>query len=579
MAAMHIVEMVAVRLVNTLIFSLLMSIVCVAQSVRFRPPMDLPIELSGNFMEPRGDHFHSGLDIRTGGREGVPVRAVADGWVSRIKVSPWGYGKALYIDHADGHTSVYAHLQELRGGAAKACLDAQYRKKDFSIDLSLDKGALPIKQGEVIALSGNTGGSAGPHLHFELRRTSDQHALDPEALGIEVPDRVKPEVLGVRLYPLNDSSMVGPYPVKTKGFATEGGDGLYRLKPGVIPTAYGTIGLALHTVDRYDSPAAKCGVRRIQLFVDGIPAFSMLLDEIDFSTTRYCNAHVDYALMKGQRKEYHRCYKQPNNKLRIYGREEAQGRITLAPGEIRNIRFLVTDANGNASELHFQVRGATLAETRSWPPSEPSGSLFRYDTENILSEQGVSLTVPAMVLYDDAYVRYECRPAPPGAVSPLHVLHDPLTPLHSSATLRLDLPEMPEEHLSKALVVRVDASGRASAVGGGRSEGRLTASIRSFGSYTIMLDTVPPVITNVDLKADMKGRSRFTFKVSDNLSSVETWRATMNGEWVLMEYEPKGKALVHTFDDRTNGPGPKSFTLEVTDERGNSTRYEQRFVR
>lgn len=564
---------------NVLAFSLMAGSQVSAQApVRYIPPMDHAIELSGNFMEPRGDHFHSGLDIRTQGKEGLPVKAVADGWVSRIKISPWGYGKAVYIDHPDGHTSVYGHLQVLKGTVAKACLDAQYRNKDFSIDYTPEKGAVPVKQGDVIALSGNTGGSGGPHLHFELRRTGDQNALDPEALGIKVPDKVKPEMIGVRLYPLNDSSVVGPYPAKAKGFATEGTNGSYKLKGDAVPTAYGSIGLALHTIDRYDGLAAKCGVRRIELFVDSVPCFSILFDHIDFNTTRYCNAHMDYELFKGQKMEYHRCYKQPNDKLKIYGKEEAQGRITLAPGQQRSVLFRATDANGNVSELSFKVKGATAAEAGSWVQQAPAGSLFRYDTENVLKEDGVSLTLPALSLYDDAYVRYERKPAPARALAPLHVLHDPLTPLQTSGVVRIDVPGLPEKSSSKALVVRIDGEGRTNAVGGSYANGVMTANVRAFGGYTVMLDTVAPVITNVDLKADMNGRSRFTFKVSDKLSSVEKWKATIDGQWVLMEYEPKTKTLMHTFDEHTLNPGAKAFKLEVTDERGNTARYEQRFT-
>ncbi len=545
--------------------------------VRFISPVDIPVDLSGNFMEPRGDHFHSGLDIRTQGKEGVPVKAVADGWVSRIKISPWGYGKAVYIDHPDGHTSVYGHLQVLKGNVAKACLDAQYRNQDFSIDLTPEKGAVPVKQGDVIALSGNTGGSGGPHLHFELRRTGDQHALDPEALGIEVPDKVKPEMIGVRLYPLTDSSVVGPYPAKAKGFATVGADGKFKLKDEVIPAAYGTIGLALHTIDRYDSQAAKCGVRRIELFVDSVPTFSIHFDEIDFSTTRYCNAHMDFGLFKGQKMEYHRCYKQPNDKLVIYGKEQAQGRIALEPGKQKHIRFKATDANGNVSELSFTLRGGTAAEAKTWATTVPAGSLFRYDTENTLSEEGVSLTLPAMALYDDAYVRYERKPAPARAIAPLHVLHEPLTPIQTPGTLRITVPELREELRSKALIVRIDGESKVNAVGGTYANGAITANVKVFGAYTAMIDTVPPVITNVDLKADMKGRSRFTFKVSDNLSSVDKWKASINGAWVLMEYEPKTKTLMHTFDEHTNVPNAKDFKLEVIDERGNVGRYALKF--
>jgi hypothetical protein len=540
--------------------------------------MDHPIELSGNFMEPRNDHFHSGIDIRTEGQEGLPVKAVADGWVSRVKISPWGYGKAVYIDHPDGHTSVYGHLQQLKGPVAKACLDAQYRAQEFSIDHVPDKGAIPVKQGEVIALSGNTGGSGGPHLHFELRRTSDQHALDPEALGIEVPDQVKPEMIGVRMYPLTDTSRIGPYPGKALGFPTEGADGRYHLKGGAIPLAYGTIGLALHTLDRYDRPSAKCGVRRIELFVDDVPAITIRFDELDFNTTRYCNAHMDHALYKDRRMEYHRCYKQPNDKLRIYGEEKAQGRIVLTPGTQHQVRFRATDANGNMSELEFALQGATAAEAATWTPTQPDGALFRYDTENVLKEDGVSLTMPAFTLYDDTYVRYARKPAPVGAYAPLHMLHDALTPLHTNGTLRIQAPTLPEHLRAKALIVRLDATARPSAVGASSyGDGAVSAQVRSFGSYTVMVDTVPPVITNVDLRPGMAGRSRFTLKVADNLSSVDKWRATIDGQWVLMEYEPKSKSLTHTFDDRSKGTGTRTFELEVTDERGNVARFKQAF--
>ena len=544
----------------------------------FIPPMDIPMDLSGNFMEPRGDHFHSGLDMRTQGKEGIPVRAVADGWVSRIKISPWGYGKAVYIDHPDGHTSVYGHLQQLKGPVAEACLDAQYRQKDFSIDFTPEKGAVPVKQGEVIALSGNTGGSSGAHLHFELRRTSDQHALDPEALGIVVNDHTAPEMIGVRLYPLTDSSRVGPYPGKAKGFAAQGGVGRYGLKPGEAPAAYGTVGLALHTIDRYDGMAAKCGPRSIELFVDSQAVFSAAFDDLDLSTTRFCNAHMDYGLFKEQKMDYHRCYRQPNDKLRIYGKEQAQGRIVLVPGKQHHVRFKVTDANGNVSELVFLLNGASRQEAAAWTTDDPAGSLFRYDTENVLAEQGVSLTLPALSLYDDSYVRYERRSAPTKAIVPLHVLHDPLTPIHSNCSLHIATPGLKEDLRSKALIVRIDGESKVNAVGGSYANGGLTAQVRSFGAYTVMIDTVPPVITNVDLKAEMNGRTVFTLKIADNLAGIGSWKGQIDGAWVLLEYEPKDKTLKHTFDKHTKAPGNKTFSLEVTDVRGNIARYGTSFT-
>jgi len=570
-----------INIYKVLLFSILIPFTSSGQEVPKKPeyinPMAIPLDLSGNFMEPRSNHFHSGLDMRTQGQEGVPVRAVADGWVSRIKISPWGYGKAVYIDHANGYTSVYGHLQQLKGATLEACLAAQYKEKDFSVDITPEKGAIPIIQGEVFALSGNTGGSGGPHLHFELRKTSSQFAMDPQALGIKVQDKTPPEIIGVRLYPITDTSRIGPYPPKALGFATQGGSGKYGLKPGEQPTAYGTVALALHTSDRYDGMAAKFGVRKIELFVDSVPAFSASFDAIDFNTNRYCNAHVDFALYKGNKMEYHRCYELPNNKLRIYGKEPAQGHIELPPGSTKHVWFKVTDANGNVSELAFLLKGATAEEAVPWAGRSEEGSLFRYDTENVLAEDGVRMTLPALSLYDDTYVTYERKPKPTRAFAPLHVLNDVLTPIQSHCELRIDAPDLPERLRNKALIVSMD--GKTEPCGGTFADGAITTKVRTFGSYTVLVDTVPPVISNVDLRSDMKGRSSFTLKITDNLSGIDTWTGQLDGKWILMEYDPKRNALVHTFDKQSEGSGSRAFSLELNDERGNKTRYEMKFTR
>jgi murein DD-endopeptidase MepM/ murein hydrolase activator NlpD len=569
------------RLLNILAFSIVCSITNAqtAPAPRYINPMDIPLELSGNFMEPRTDHFHSGLDMRTQGREGIPVKAVADGWVSRIKISPWGYGKAIYIDHPDGHTSVYGHLKELKGPVAEYCRNAQYKAKDFSIDVYPEKGAIDVKQGEIIALSGNTGGSGGPHLHFELRRSSDQHAIDPQVNGFPVKDGTPPEIRGIRIYSLNDTSFAGPYPGGAKGFAAQGGGTRYALKPGERPQGYGTVGLAIHTLDRYDNSAGRFGVRKIDLYVDSVLHFSTHFNAVNFDHNRYCNAHVDHALYKDGKMEYHRCYKLPNNKLKIYGKEPAQGRIVLKPGQERHVRFVVADANGNTAELTFTLTGATADEAAAWPRPKIDGSLFRYDTENELREEGVSLKLPALALYDDTYVRYEQRKAPPKAVAPLHVLHDPLTPIHLNSQLTIDVPDLPAHLANKALIVRLDNAGNPTAVGGTFANGKVSTQVKSFGRYTVMVDTIAPTITNVDLRADMKGRDSFNIKVQDDLSGIGSYKGFINGEWVLLEFEPKQRLLTHTFDKLTNAPGEKEFKLEVTDERGNKKTWTMKFVR
>jgi hypothetical protein len=412
-------------------------------------------------------------------------------------------------------------------------------------------------------------------LHFEVRSTASQLALDPEAHGFKVSDRIPPEIHGVRIYPLTDSSRCAPYPDRAVGYAAHGGSGSYSLKS--VPKAYGTVGIAVNTYDRYDSGGAKCGVRRIEVLVDSVPHFSTVLDHVDFNQNRYCNAHVDYGLFKGSRMEYHRCYRQPNNKLRIYGKEPAQGRIELRPGQVRRVLVIVTDANGNRSELRFDLAGATEDEAAQWPMARPAGSLFRYDAANRIEEQGLRFSLPANALYDDAYVAYATKPRSGQAIAPVHVVGDPLVPLHTAGDLSIAISEA---KAPKAVVVRLDSNGQvASAAGGRYADGWITAQVKTFGSYTVMIDTVPPAITNVDLRADMKGRKGFTVRIADNLSGIASWQGTINGEWILMEYDPKTKSLTHAFDRHTAVPGRKEFKLRVTDDRGNSASYALSFTR
>ncbi len=546
----------------------------------FRHPMDLPIEVAGNFMELRSNHFHSGLDMKTNGRIGLPVMSVADGWVSRIKISPWGYGKAVYVDHPSGYTTVYGHLDRLNGKLASTLLDLQYAERSFSVDRYFKRGEIPVSKGEIIAYSGNTGGSTAPHLHFEVRRSSDQHALDPEAYGMTVQDRVHPTITGIRIYPLDSSARVSPYPTGAVGFVvSEVNDSTFVLKPGTLAKAFGTVGIAVNTIDRYSNSNNTCGIRTLSVSVDGSAVFSVGLNEIDFGTTRYANAYMDHSLFKDNNNHYNRCYKLPNNQLNVYGKEAAQGRIQLEPGKDHAVQVIATDATGNRSMLTFVLHGANAEESAAWPVEQLPGLLYHYDRSNVIMETGMRFTLPPNALYDDTHITTSVSAAPARALSPLFQVQDELTPLQKSGELTLDVTgEYPSAQASKLLLVRM-IKGRPSAEGGTFSNGKVTASVKTLGAFTVMMDTVAPVITPIDLRADMKGRNSFRIRVRDNLAGLDQWAGKIDGQWILMEYEPKSGTLEHSFDKNTDKPGRHEFTLEVSDERGNRSRITRTFTR
>lgn len=545
---------------------------------QFQAPMDIPLVLSGNFMEIRSDHFHSGIDIKTQGREGIPVRSVAAGWVSRIKVSPWGYGHALYIDHGNGYTSVYGHLSAYKGAIAAATLKAQYKARSFAIDIYPEKGELPVAQGAVIALSGNSGGSGGPHLHFEIRRNSDQFALDPESLGIDIRDNIPPTIRGVRLHGLAPDSRVSPYPGNAVGFATQGSNGKYALKPGNTIAALGPVGFSVHTVDTYNDSHNTCGVRRIRVLVDSAVVQTVSLAAVDWDKQRYCNAHAEYALFKKDNMHYHRCYRMPGDQLDIYGDEMEGGRFTPEPGKVHQVRVEVTDANGNLSTLEFPLSGATSEEAARWPGPAPLVDPLRWNALSTLARPGVRLTVPAGGLYEDVSQEYRQLPARTGMLSPIHVLQDPLTPLHKRATLAIEVGELPAGVRTKAVIVKVEGS-KVSSEGGTYADGWITTEVKRFGAFSVQLDTVPPRIVPVDLRSDMRGRQDLTVRIGDDLSGVDSYSATLDGQWIMMAYEPKRGTLTHTFDAHSEGTGQRELVLTVVDERGNSNVLKQTFQR
>jgi murein DD-endopeptidase MepM/ murein hydrolase activator NlpD len=582
---------IEVSKISSLIFSLLLAATGNSQERTLveglRAPLDIPITLSGNFMELRSDHFHSGLDMRTDSREGLVVRAAASGFVSRIKVSQYGYGKALYIDHPDGHTTVYGHLRNFTGAIAETVLAAQYKTSSFEVDLNFGPGELPVTAGQLIAYSGNSGGSTGPHLHFEVRRTSDQFALDPEAYGINVPDTIPPTFLGLRIDPLDATGRVAPYPGNAKGWVVDGSKGQFKLKEPTAAAALGDVGFSVNVIDKYNNSQSTCGIRSMSLSVDGVPLISMELKEVDFGLQRYANAFMDYGLFKENDMNYRRCYRLPNNRLQVYGAEPSQGHFTPVPGQVHMVRVVAVDANGNTSTLDFQLRGATMAEASDWPVPSIEGELFHYDQDNELVGQGMRLKLPANTLYQDEQIVWSVLPElplskvkGPTALAPRYRLHQPTTALHLPGRLSIQVDDKLGAGIKdKLVVVQLDKDNKPRNMGGTYEDGWLTAKIKAFGNYTVMLDTTPPTLVPVNLRPSMADKDSLVFRVGDDLSGVDKWVGRLDGKWILFEWDHKKQRLTHVFDHVSNTPGLHELALEVRDERGNSRMFKYSFQR
>ncbi|MCS7037342.1 MAG: M23 family metallopeptidase [Saprospiraceae bacterium] len=542
----------------------------------FRLPVDAQsLRLSGTFGELRPNHFHSGIDLS--GDIGQPIYAAADGYVHRIRVQEGGYGNALYIRHPNGYTTVYGHLHQFKPEIARYVKAEQYRRERFEVDLYPGEKAFFIKKGEQIGLMGNSGSSEGAHLHFEIRRTSDQKTLNPLLFNLPIPDREAPELLALRVYYLNDrheTLEATVWPVERRP------NGAYGLKGGdTIALPAWRVGFAVQAFDRATgNPYNKNGLFSLRLRADGQQVFGWRAQELDFDESRYLNAHTDYAARKRTGAWFQRCYLLPGDRLSMYERAENQGVVPLYQGRLTAILIEAADANGNTSTLRFWVRRADVSPAA--PPSYQRQ--LPWDAPSRIEMDDFTLALPNGALYETLYFQYTVSPPPAGAFAPVHHIHSDETPLHRYCTLTLRPTQLPPALASKAVILYLDGK-RPESVGGQWANGAVETRVRELGRYTIVVDTVPPTIRPVAFSANMRGKSLMSFAISDNLPVGGSardlrYRATVDGKWVLFEYDRKSERLVHYFDERISA-GEHWLRLTVTDDRENTSIFERKFVR
>ena len=326
---------------------------------KYSQPVDFPIQLSATFGELRPNHLHAGLDIKTQGVEGKKVYAVADGYVSRIGVSPYGYGNVLYVTHNDGYTTVYAHLQRFKGDIAKYVKQYQYKNKKYTSQIYPEKDQFPVKKGDVIAYSGNSGGSGGPHLHFEIR-DANERPVNPMFFGYKIEDNKRPLVKGISVYPLGDESTLegGAKPVYFS--VVEGDNGQYNLKEKDCVYGNGELSFGICTYDMVGTSTNKDGPYFYELYLDDELAFQVEADRFSYNEQRYVNSLLDYRHHKEKKTSYVRTETDPNNHLRMI--KKKNGTVTVAEGDTVNVCFKISDYVGNSTTASFKLVGVAPVE-------------------------------------------------------------------------------------------------------------------------------------------------------------------------------------------------------------------------
>ncbi len=540
----------------------------------FRSPVDQKILLSGTFGELRPNHFHAGIDIK--GKVGHPILAVAEGYVSRIKIQSGGYGNVLYVNHPNGYTSVYAHLQSFTKELEDYVKKAQYKKSAFEIELFPAANQFTFTKGQQLGKLGVSGRSFGPHLHFEIRDTRSEKPINPLLFGLKVTDNIAPKLHQVKVYYLNEK--LETLDTKTRNLQRNGNR--YRIVGDTLVIGAWRVGFGLKAYDHMNGASNWNGVYAIDLKVDDQPSHNFTMETFAFSESRYINAHLDYEEQVAKKSYFNRCFRLPGNRLSVYEQQNAKGIVTLHQNRATKISMQVDDADGNRSELTFWVKRGEIKA----PQSSTYNYLLPHTEENRIETDNCSVYLPKGTLYENLYMRYRTsRDDSNNVFSLVHHVHNYKTPVHKYFTIGLQPTKLPIEWRDKAFIAYCNKKNIMQNCGGSWKDGRLVAKVRALGDYCIMVDRIPPKIQPIAFRSNMKGYSKMSFKITDNFPTTGKardlrYRATVDGEWILMHYDAKKDLIVHYFDDRI-GPGEHQLRLVVTDDRGNEKVLERQFTR
>jgi murein DD-endopeptidase MepM/ murein hydrolase activator NlpD len=531
----------------------------------FRNPLSIPIHLAGNFGELRPNHYHMGLDIKTNGRENLPVYAAADGYISRIKIEPFGFGRAIYISHPNGYTTLYAHLNVFNPALEKWVKDQQYEQKSWKVFLELPAGLFPVKQGDLLAYSGNTGGSQGPHLHFEIRRTETDVNLNPFLFGFDIPDNVPPVVQRLAVYDRTRSIYEQSprlFPVK----AIAGGK--YLPTPTIIKVTSPRVSFAIGAYDTQTGSANHNGIYESTLFLDEQPVIAFRMDNISYNDTRDLNAHIDYKT-KAQGGPYlQQLYEPAGYVNKIYRRGQGNGIIDLSDRSVHAISIEVKDARGNTSRLDYKIQ----YEGGNSDKAEASGKLFYPQMMDGYESAECEFFLGERCLYDTVHVRYaKSANTNPQVVSSLHSIGASYIPFRDSMLVRIQ-PVRPLTEAEKARTVMQWFAGTKKSVQKVQWQSNwASARFRDFGNFQLVVDTEAPVIVPMGFTngSNIGGAGHIAFTVRDNMQELKNVRAELDGQWLRFTND-KGEVFLYYFDEKWL-PGTHELKITAEDEAGNVT--------
>jgi hypothetical protein len=533
----------------------------------FSPPLDIPMQLSGNFGELRPNHFHAGFDLKTNQREGLNVYAVADGYVSRIKISTFGNGKCIYITHPNGYTSVYGHLQTPVGAIQDYVLKTHYKEKAFEIEMFLKPDELPVTKGQIIGLSGNTGSSEGPHLHFEFRDSKTEFVINPMFFGFDknLKDTKKPTISNVLVYPL-DGTTANQSKLPLLLNLSLQKDGTYLANK---VKANGKIGFGITAVDFDDVSGNRNGVYNVSTFFNGNQNYNYQFNTYSFDEMRYINALVDYPRYKKSGQRVQKLFMKTPFALSIIKTDSLRGIVQAEPNLASTYRIEVSDYFGNLNSVNVPIEYDSATPIVN---AEPVTSKYfvKYNRDTNFEKDNMSVFFPAGTFYDDFNMNFDVK-------NNKIYIHEDVIPVHSNFTITIKDSTYSETLRDKLYI------GKNNSYNGTIRKGDVfTAKAKILGQYGLVLDTIAPVIKIAKPIQDkwISDMKSIQFTIGDSLSGIKSYNGYLNGNWVLFEYDNKTRKITHKFDaDSLVAEGANDLKIEVVDNVGNSAIFETHFFR
>ena len=536
----------------------------------FRLPLDIPMQLSGNFAELRPNHFHAGFDFKTNQREGLNVYAAADGYVSRIKISNIGYGKAIYITHANGYTSVYGHLQKAVGFIEEKIIENQYAAQSYEIETFFKPTDLIIKKGDIIALTGNTGGSEGPHLHFEIRDNKTENTINPLLFGLDLKDTKSPQINSIMVYPINEQAIANESERPTAINLSLQADGTY-LADRVM--ASGKIGFGVITSDFDDVSYNNNGIYKAEIFSNGASIYGYQFDHLIFDEARYINALIDFARYKKTHQRVQKLFMKNSFQWSNVTSNIDNGLINVIPNFSQLLQIIISDFNGNKVVVYIPISYSSKASIIA-RDTKVTPYYLKSKNENVYEKENWSVLFPAHTFYDDFYLNLNLKEG----VFQIH--DDDDIAVHSNFTVSVTDTNIALHDRDKFFIAAVN-NGKLNYVYTFANGTTLSCKTKILGKFQLAKDTVAPkiYITKSIQNKDISNLKQIKVSISDDFSGIKTYNGYLNNNWILMEYESKLKRLTYTFDNKFVVDGQNNLKILVTDNVGNTNTFETQFIK